>query len=89
MFENFIDSKRFNRNLEKIVEVRSEKLKKTGDHLIMKVFIGQTDFIVKEGTIIKIYDKGLYNMLLCQFKGRRGDVYYSCINQFKESLLIY
>lgn len=89
MFENFIDSKRFNRDLERIVEVKSEKLKKTGDYLIMKVFIGQNDFIVKEGIITKIYDKGFYNMILCQFKGRHGDIYYSCMNQLKESLIIY
>lgn len=89
MLESFIDSKSENKKEEKYIETRSEKLKSIGDSLIMKVFIGQNDSIVKEGKIVNVYDKGRYNMLLCRFKGKRGDIYHSCAIQFKETLLIY
>lgn len=89
MLDKFLDSRQENKKEEKYIETRSTELKCIGDNIIMKVFIGQNDSIVKEGTIINIYDKGKYNMLLCRFKGKRGDIYHSCANQFKETLLIF
>lgn len=89
MLNDFIDSKTENKKEEKYIELKSTNLKLIGDKLIMKVYIGQNDSIVKEGTIIDIYDKGKYNMLLCRFKGKKGGIYHSCAIQFKDTLLIY
>lgn len=89
MLDSFIDSRSENKKEEKFIETKSNSLKIIGDKLIMKVYIGQNDSIVKEGLIIKIYDKGKYNMLLCRFKSKKGSIYHSCAIQFKESLLIY
>lgn len=89
MLNDFIDSKTENKKEEKYIELKSTNLKLVGDKLIMKVYIGQNDSIVKEGTIIDMYDKGKYNMLLCRFKGKKGSIYHSCAIQFKDTLLIY
>lgn len=89
MLNDFIDSKIENKKEEKYIELKSTNLKLVGDKLIMKVYIGQNDSIVKEGTIIDMYDKGKYNMLLCRFKGKKGSIYHSCAIQFKDTLLIY
>lgn len=70
------------------IELKSNTLKNIGDHLVMKIYIGQTDSIIKEGIIENIYDKGKYNMLLCRFRGKGGDIYHSCAIQYKESLII-
>ena len=88
MLDSFIDSRSENKKEEKFIETKSNSLKIIGDKLIMKVYIGQNDSIVKEGLIIKIYDKGKYNMLLCRFNGKKVSIYKSCAIQFRESFLI-
>ncbi len=52
------------------IETTSESLKRVGDTLIQKVYLGQTDYKIKQGIIIKIYNKDTYNMLLVEFKGK-------------------
>lgn len=66
------------------------RLKNIGEEITMKVYVGQNDSIVKTGTIVNIYDKGTYNMLLCKFKSRKGNnYYYSCTTQMKSSYIIF
>ena len=78
-------------NKEKIPPfVKVNSLKTIGEEVIMKVYIGQTDSVVKTGTIVNIYDKGNYNMLLCKFKSKKGNyTYYSCTTQRKDNFIIY
>ena len=70
------------------IETTSESLKRVGDTLIQKVYLSQTDSIVKQGIIIKIYNKERYNMLLVEFKGK-GGTYKQCYNQYKDTYLIF
>lgn len=75
-------------NEELQIELTSDKLKQIGDTLITKVYLGQTEYMIKEGTIIKIYDKGNYNMLLIRFKGKIGH-YHQCSKQLKDTFFIF
>lgn len=75
-------------NEELQIELTSDKLKQIGDTLITKVYLGQTEYMIKEGTIIKIYDKGNYNMLLIRFKGKIG-YYHQCSKQLKDTFFIF
>lgn len=70
--------------------IRLNKLKTIGEEITMKVYVGQNDSVTKTGTIVKIYDKGNYNMLLCKFKSKKGNhTYHSCTIQRKDNLIIY
>lgn len=70
------------------IEITSESLKRVGDTLIQKVYLGQMDHKIKQGIIIKIYNKDTYNMLLVEFKGKIG-TYKQCYNQYKDTYMIF